>query len=88
MTYKSELIVASIFLLSTLMLEPAFADSTRCGRHVISSGQRHGTDKYEVLKKCGEPTTRAGNIWIYEKSRGVKTVMVFDDLGNLSSIEK
>ena len=87
MTYKSELIVALIFLLSTLMLEPAFADSTRCGRHVISSGQRQGTDKYEVLKKCGEPTTRAGNTWIYEKSRGIKTVMVFDDLGYLSSIK-
>jgi len=87
MTYKSELIIASIFLLSTLMLEPAFADSTRCGRHVISSGQRPGTDKYEVLKKCGEPTSRAGNIWVYEKSRGVKTVMVFDALGKLSSIE-
>ena len=87
MTYRSELIIASIFLLSTLMLEPAFADSTRCGRHVISSGQRPGTDKYEVLKKCGEPTSRAGNIWVYEKSRGVKTVMVFDALGKLSSIE-
>ena len=87
MTYKSELIVASIFLLSTLMLEPAFADSTRCGSHIISSGQRQGTDKYEVLKKCGEPTTRAGNTWVYEKSRGVKTIMVFDALGKLSSIE-
>ena len=86
MTYKLELIVASVFLLSTLMLEPAFADSTRCGRPVISSGQRQGTDKYEVLKKCGEPTTRAGNTWIYEKSRGIRTVMVFDDLGKLSSI--
>jgi hypothetical protein len=87
MTYKSELIVASVFLLSTLMLEPAFADSTRCGRHIVSSGQRPGTDKYEVLKKCGEPTTRAGNTWIYEKSRGIRTVMVFDDLGKLSSIK-
>jgi hypothetical protein len=86
MTYKSVLIVASVFLLSTLMLEPAYADSTRCGKHVVSSGQRQGTDKYEVLKKCGEPTTRAGNTWIYEKSGGITTVMVFDDLGNLSAI--
>ena len=86
MPYKSELIVASIFLLSTLMLEPAFADSTRCGRHIISSGQKTGPDKYEVLKKCGEPTTRAGNTWIYEKPRGVTIVMVFDGLGKLSSI--
>jgi hypothetical protein len=88
MTYKSELIVASVFLLSTLLLEPAFADSTRCGSHTISSGQRQGTDKYEVLKKCGEPTTREGNTWIYKKSNGKETVMVFDGLGNLSSIER
>jgi hypothetical protein len=87
MTYKSELIVASIFLLSTLMLEPVFADSTRCGRHVISSGQRQGADKYEVLKKCGEPATRAGNVWVYKKSGGAKTVIVFDALGKVSSIE-
>ena len=88
MTYKLELIVASVFLLSTLLMEPAFADSTRCGRHVISSGQLHGPDKYEVLKKCGEPTSRAGNIWIYKKANGSKTVMVFDALGKLSSIER
>jgi hypothetical protein len=86
MTYKSELIVASVFLLSTFLLEPAFADSMRCGTHVISSGQRQGTDKYEVLKKCGEPTTRAGDTWIYEKPNGSKAVMVFDALGKLSSI--
>jgi len=85
MTYKSILIVASIFLL-TLMLKPALADSVRCGSHVISAGERHGTDKYEVLKKCGEPTIRAGNTWIYEKSNGAKNVMVFDASGRLSRI--
>ncbi len=86
MTYKSILIVASVFLL-TLMLKPALADSVRCGSHIISAGERHGTDKYEVLKKCGEPTIRAGNTWIYEKSRGAKRVMVFDASGKLSRID-
>ena len=86
MTYKSILIIASVFLLA-FMLKPALADSVRCGSHIISSGERHGTDKYEVLKKCGEPTIRAGDIWIYEKARGVKTIMVFDASGKLSSIE-
>lgn len=85
MTYKSKLIVTSVFLL-TLMLKLALADSVRCGSHIISSGERHGTDKYEVLKKCGEPTIRAGNTWIYEKSNGVKRVMVFDASGRLSRI--
>lgn len=86
MTYKSKLIVTSIFLL-VLMLKPALADSARCGSHIISSGERHGTDKYEVLKKCGEPTIRAGNTWIYEKSQGAKRVMVFDASGKLSRID-
>ena len=86
MTYKSKLIVASVFLL-ILMLKPALADSMRCGSHIISSGERHGTDKYEVLKKCGEPTIRAGNTWIYEKSHGAKTIVTFDDSGKVSRIE-
>jgi hypothetical protein len=86
MTYKSKLIVASVFLL-TLMLESALADSVRCGSHIISTGERHGTDKYEVLKKCGEPTIRAGNTWIYEKPNASKSVMVFDASGKLSRIE-
>ncbi len=86
MTYKSKLIVASVFLL-TLMLKPALADSVRCGSHILSTGGRHSADKYEVLKKCGEPTIRAGNTWIYEKSHGAKSVMVFDASGKLSRIE-
>lgn len=86
MTCKSKLIVASVFLL-TLLLKPALADSVRCGSHIISTGERHGTDKYEVLKKCGEPTIRAGNTWIYEKSHGAKTIVVFDASGKLSRIE-
>ncbi len=87
MICKLKWIAASVFLLSSLMLEPAYADSTRCGTHILSSGERHGTDKYEVLKKCGEPTIRAGNTWIYEKSHGAKTIVVFDASGKLSRIE-
>ena len=87
MIYKFKWLVASVFILSSLMLEPAYAESMRCGQHIISSGERHGTDKYEVLKKCGEPTIRAGNTWIYEKSHGAKTIVTFDDSGKVSRIE-
>ena len=86
MTYKLKLVAASLILLA-LMIDSAVADSVRCGQHIISSGQRHGMDKYEVLKKCGEPTIRAGDTWIYEKSHGAKSVMVFDASGKLSRIE-
>jgi len=85
MIRKSILIVASVFL-SALMLEPALADSMRCGSHIISSGGLRGPGKYEVLKKCGEPTVRSGDTWIYDKPGGVKHVVVFDASGNLARI--
>jgi len=86
MIYKSLLIAASVFLL-TLAPGPTLADSVRCGSHILSTGGRHGPDKYEVLKKCGEPTTRAGNTWIYDKSNVSKNVLVFDASGRLMRIE-
>jgi len=85
MNRMSKLIVASVFL-SALMVGTAFADSMRCGQHIISTGGLHGPGKYEVLKKCGEPTVRAGNTWIYEMSGGRKYVVVFDVGGYLMRI--
>ena len=87
MICKSKLIVASVFLLSNLMVEPAFADgSMRCGTHIISSGERSGPNKYEVLKKCGEPTNRSGSTWTYERPGGATRVVVFDSSGKVSRI--
>jgi len=86
MTCKSKLFVASV-LLSTLMLEPALADSMRCGRHIISSGGLHGPGKYEVLKKCGQPAAQSGDTWIYELPGGARRVVVFDANGSVSRIE-
>jgi hypothetical protein len=85
MICTSKLIVAGVFL-SALMFEPAFADSMRCGSHIISAGGLHGPGKYEVLKKCGEPTVRSGNTWVYDRPGGVKYVVVFDSNGNLVQI--
>lgn len=86
MICKSILIVASVFLFA-LMPEPAFADSIRCGSHIISTGGLHGPDKYEVLKKCGEPTVRSGNTWVYDRPGGVQYIVVFDGIGNLLQID-
>ena len=85
MNCKSLLIVASVFLFA-LMPEPALADSMRCGTHIISSGGLHGPGKYEVLKKCGQPTARSGDTWVYERPGGVKYVVVFDASGYVASI--
>ena len=86
MNRMSKLIVASVFL-SALSLGTAFADSMRCGQHIISTGGLHGPGKYEVLIKCGEPTVRAGNTWIYEMSGGRKYVVVFATDGSLLRID-
>ena len=88
MICKSKWIVASVILLSTLLMELALAaDSIRCGTHIITAGGRHGPGKYEVLKKCGEPTARYGDTWVYEQHGGVRRVVVFDASGNLARID-
>jgi len=86
MNYKSIWIVASVILLSIPLMENAFAGSMRCGSHLISTGGLNGPGKYEVLKKCGEPTIRSGDTWIYDKPGGVKYVVVFDAAGYLARI--
>lgn len=86
MISKHKWIIAA-FSLATLMPVAAVADgSMRCGSHIISAGERNGAGKYEVLKKCGEPTARSGNTWIYEKSGGTRRVVVFDPSGRVSRI--
>jgi Protein of unknown function (DUF2845) len=86
MICKSRLIVVAVFLLP-LLPQPVLAGSMRCGTHIISSGGRQGTNKYEVLKKCGEPTIRSGNTWIYESTGGGRRVVVFDADDNVASIK-
>ena len=81
------LIIFSFALLAILAPDTAYASgSMRCGTHLITAGQRHGPMRYEVLKKCGEPTERLGYTWVYEK--GSKTyVATFDHSGRLMRSE-
>ena len=87
MICKSKWIAASVVLLSMLLMQVALAGSMRCGTHIISTGGLHGPGKYEVLKKCGEPTARSGDTWIYDKPGGTKYVVVFDAAGYLARID-
>jgi hypothetical protein len=41
---------------------------------------------YEVLKKCGKPTERYGNTWIYVRSGKPPRVLRFNDAGQLETI--
>lgn len=79
------LLVTFIAGFSMLMFQPVQAGSMKCGQHLISDGGRKSAGTYEVLKRCGEPTARQGNSWVYEKG-SKRYVLIFKDSGEISSI--
>jgi hypothetical protein len=66
--------------------DAALATSLRCGSHLLEAGARHSPGMYEVLMKCGPPTVRHGNTWIYERS-GTRRIVHFNDAGQLVRVE-
>ncbi len=74
-------------VLGLIVAMPASAASMRCGSHIIQDSMRDGPGKYEVLKKCGEPTQRLGDTWIYDKPGKIKRVLYFGPDGRLMRIE-
>ena len=85
MIKKLTSIVAAL-VISIVMMESAMArGSMRCGTHIISSDPSLPTGKYDVLKRCGEPTVRYGDAWIYEKG-SVKRTLTFTSGGRLKDI--
>ena len=86
MTNKLKLIVASL-LLTIMYIEPASATgSIRCGTHIIQAGGDYAPGQYEVLKRCGEPTSRSGRVWMYKKG-SVTKVLTFGGNGTLQRVE-
>ena len=83
---KHLILVAALAAIAPFVATDVFAASMRCGGHIISAGQRHGMGKYEVLKRCGQPTERYGNTWIYEKQGQQRRVLRFGADGMLSDI--
>ncbi|MCK5669002.1 MAG: DUF2845 domain-containing protein [Gammaproteobacteria bacterium] len=80
------LLVTFIAGFSMLMFQSVYAGSMKCGQHIISDGGRTGPGTYEVLKRCGEPTFRQGNTWVYERGEKRRVAVVFKDNGEISSI--
>jgi hypothetical protein len=74
-------------VLGLIVAVPAAAGSIRCGSHIIQDGTRDAPGKYEVLKKCGEPTERLSDTWIYDKPGRSKRVLRFGPDGKLMRIE-
>jgi len=86
MIRKLILIIAA-FAISVVMMESAMArGSMRCGTHLISADASNPSGMYEVLKRCGEPTERYGNTWIYRKSSSVTHRLSFGSNGQLQDI--
>lgn len=57
----------------------------RCGNVLLQSGV--GTSQYLVAQKCGEPTFRDGNRWIYDRGESFITILVFKENGELTFVE-
>ncbi len=82
------LLVTLIAGFSMLMVQSVYAGSMRCGQHIISDGGRTGPGTYEVLKRCGEPTFRQGNTWVYVRGEKMRAIVVFKDNGEIASINE
>jgi hypothetical protein len=86
MTNKFKLIIASL-MLSIVYIEPASAiGSLRCGTHIIQAGGDFAPGQYEVLKRCGEPDSRSGRVWMYKKG-SVTKVLTFGSNGTLQRVD-
>jgi len=82
------LLVTLIAGFSMLMFQSVYAGSIKCGQHIISDGGRTGPGTYEVLKRCGEPTFRQGNTWVYVRGEKMRAIVVFKDNGEIASINE
>jgi len=82
---KTSVTVATLAFGCLFFAQPALAN-LRCGSHLLETGGRHGPGMYEVLMKCGTPTERLGNTWIY-KQQGSTQIVHFNDSGRLSRVE-
>jgi hypothetical protein len=85
MIKKFTLIIAALVISIGIMESAMALGSMRCGTHIISSDPSLPTGKYDVLKRCGEPTVRYGDAWIYERG-SVKRTLTFTSGGRLKDI--
>lgn len=74
-------------VLGLFVAMPASATSMRCSGQIIQAGTIDGPGKYEVLKKCGEPTERIGNTWVYDRPGQPKRTLRFNTEGTLVRVE-
>ena len=81
-------LILSLALLAMVHVSTAVADTMACGQHMIQSGETEPLEKQEVAQKCGEPTTKDGNDWVYERDGENTKILHFNDNGGLESISE
>ena len=87
-TAKIALTAALGLFLSTIPVQAFASDrSIRCGTYLIyGGGGKNSTSMYEVLKKCGEPEAKNGNVWIYVQGSMIRE-LTFNHEGRIATIE-
>lgn len=75
-----------LLLAGLCFTELSFAGHMRCSGYIIEDGLSNRHTKYEILKKCGEPSERYGNIWIYNADSRFPKKVQFRQDGRLISI--
>jgi len=63
------------------------AGTMNCGETIIVDDQPDEQFKQQILAQCGEPASRDGDDWFYERE-DVGYVLHFNDSGRLESIEE
>jgi len=58
--------IGTTSLLLFLTTTAAFAAGMRCGSRLVEIGDT----EYEVARKCGQPSYKEGNRWIYDRGTG------------------
>ena len=73
-----------------LLAGNAQAGSMSCGASIIDDGQPDGQFKQQILAQCGEPTSKDGDNWFYNRADvGQGTyILHFNDSGQLESIDE
>jgi hypothetical protein len=78
-------LVRTLLMLSLGMLamSQARSDSLRCETELVDVGD----EVYDLLKKCGEPSAKEGDKWIYDQGPGELRMIVRVADGVVQSIQ-
>jgi len=78
------LLLAALILGALCHARPASAASMRCGEDIVNVGD----PEFVVLQKCGPPTYKQGDQWIYDRGAGSFLKIVVFGLGKVLFIKE